>query len=83
YSNNEKIIPVATEDCIKVMSMNFLLENESDPVIWRGPLVSNMVNQFFTDVDWGELDCLVIDMPPGTGDVVLTRTLDFSRRLTK
>ncbi|HBY20732.1 MAG TPA: sodium:proton antiporter, partial [Clostridiales bacterium] len=49
YSNNEKIIPVATEDCIKVMSMNFLLENESDPVIWRGPLVSNMVNQFFTD----------------------------------
>ncbi|HCC07238.1 MAG TPA: sodium:proton antiporter [Clostridiales bacterium] len=72
HVTNEKIIPVTTEDGIKVISMNLLLDNESDPVIWRGPLISNMVNQFFTDVNWGELDCLVIDMPPGTGDVALT-----------
>ena len=59
-------------DGIKVISLNFFLENEEDPVIWRGPILSGAVRQFWTDVFWGELDCLVIDMPPGTGDVVLT-----------
>lgn len=67
-----EIIPVVTQDGIKIMSLNFILENESDPVIWRGPIVANVVKQFYTDVVWGELDVLLIDMPPGTGDVALT-----------
>lgn len=66
------IMPPKTEDGIPVMSLNFFLENEEDPVVWRGPVLSSAVRQFWTDVFWGELDCLVIDMPPGTGDVVLT-----------
>ncbi|MFT5873566.1 MAG: Mrp family chromosome partitioning ATPase [Clostridium sp.] len=66
------IIPVRTTEGIDVISMNFLVENEDDPVIWRGPAVSGVVKQFWTDVIWGELDYLIIDMPPGTGDVALT-----------
>lgn len=66
------IIPPKTKEGIPVISLNFFLENEEDPVIWRGPVLSGAVKQFWTDVFWGELDCLVIDMPPGTGDVVLT-----------
>ena len=57
---------------IKVMSVNLLLPDEEAPVIWRGPVISNMVKQFWTDVIWGELDYLLVDMPPGTGDVPLT-----------
>lgn len=64
--------PVTTSDGIKVMSLNLLMESEEDPVLWRGPIISGMVKQFWTDVLWGELDYLVIDMPPGTGDVALT-----------
>lgn len=66
------LYPVITDDGIKVMSLNLLIENEEDPVLWRGPIISGMVKQFWTDVIWGELDYLVIDMPPGTGDVALT-----------
>ena len=66
------IMPVRTTEGIDVISMNFLVENEEDPVIWRGPAVSGVVKQFWTDVIWGELDYLIIDMPPGTGDVALT-----------
>jgi Mrp family chromosome partitioning ATPase len=66
------IEPIVTSDGIKVVSLNFFLDNEEDPVVWRGPILSGAVKQFWTDVFWGELDCLVIDMPPGTGDVVLT-----------
>lgn len=66
------LLPAETEDGIKVMSLNFLIEDESDPVIWRGPIIANMVKQFWTDVLWEDLDYLVIDMPPGTGDVPLT-----------
>jgi Mrp family chromosome partitioning ATPase len=66
------IEPIKTNDGIPVISLNFFLENEEEPVIWRGPVLSGAVKQFWTDVFWGELDCLVIDMPPGTGDVVLT-----------
>jgi Mrp family chromosome partitioning ATPase len=72
YATKEnEIIPVEV-DGIKIMSLNYLVQNESDPVIWRGPILGNVVKQFYTDVVWGELDVLLIDMPPGTGDVALT-----------
>lgn len=64
--------PVKTKDGIEVMSMNFLMDFEEQPVIWRGPMIGNAVKQFWTDIIWGDLDYLVIDMPPGTGDVALT-----------
>lgn len=70
--NEMGIVPSRTKEDIPVVSLNFFLENEEDPVIWRGPVLSGAVKQFWTDMFWGELDCLVIDMPPGTGDVVLT-----------
>lgn len=68
----EFIYPIETEDGIKVMSLNFLIEDENQPVIWRGPIIGGTVKQFWTDVLWEELDYLIIDMPPGTGDVALT-----------
>ncbi|RDY24090.1 ATP-binding protein [Romboutsia maritimum] len=71
-STEQFIFPVETEDGIKVMSLNFMIEDENEPVIWRGPVVSGAVKQFWTDVLWEELDYLIIDMPPGTGDVALT-----------
>jgi Mrp family chromosome partitioning ATPase len=70
--NNDMILPVETSDGMKVMSLNFVTENEEDPVICRGPIISNMVKQFWTGVLWENLDYLVIDMPPGTGDIALT-----------
>jgi Mrp family chromosome partitioning ATPase len=66
------IVPVETATGIKIMSLNLLTENETDPVIWRGPVIGGVVEQFWTDVFWGDLDVLFIDMPPGTGDVPLT-----------
>ncbi len=57
---------------IKIMSINLLLENEDDPVIWRGPLMSGVIKQFWTEVVWGDLDYLIVDLPPGTGDAPLT-----------
>ena len=72
YGNKEKEIFPVEKDGIKVISLNLLIEDENQPVIWRGSLLSNCVNQFWLDVIWGELDYLVIDMPPGTGDVSLT-----------
>lgn len=68
----EGMYPAVTENGIKVMSVNLLLDNEEEPVIWRGPVIGSIVKQFWTDVIWGELDILFIDMPPGTGDVPLT-----------
>lgn len=68
----EMMLPVETSDGIKVMSLNLLNDKEEEPVIWRGPMISGIVEQFWTDVLWGDLDYLVIDMPPGTGDVALT-----------
>ena len=72
YGTNDAIEPVVSEEGIKCMSLNFLMEDENQPVVWRGPIVANAVKQFYTDVVWGELDILLIDMPPGTGDVALT-----------
>ena len=66
------IEPRVTKNGIKLMSMNLLLPAEDTPVIWRGPIIANIVKQFWTDVIWGDLDYLVVDMPPGTGDVPLT-----------
>ena len=66
------LLPVATPTEIEVMSLNLLTENETDPVIWRGPVLAGAVKQFWTDVIWGDLDVMFIDMPPGTGDVPLT-----------
>lgn len=71
-ANEHGIIPITTQDGIKVMSLNLLMDEEDKPVIWRGPILSSIVQQFWTDVLWGELDYLIIDMPPGTGDVALT-----------
>lgn len=70
--NGMGILPVVSGDGLPVVSLNFFLPNEEDPVIWRGPMLSGAVKQFWTDVYWGDLDYLFIDMPPGTGDVVLT-----------
>ena len=66
------IFPTRTRDGLLVMSANLLLDNPEDPVIWRGPLIGNMAKQFWTDVVWGNLDYLLVDLPPGTGDVPLT-----------
>ena len=73
YSPDGKyLLPVKTESGIKVMSINLLLENDSDPVVWRGPIIAGTVKQFWTDVMWGDVDYMFVDMPPGTGDVPLT-----------
>lgn len=70
--NELGILPAETANGIKVMSVNLMLENEDTPVVWRGPVIAGAVKQFWTDVAWGELDYLFVDMPPGTGDVPLT-----------
>ena len=66
------IYPIEAKNGIKVMSVNLLLPREDEPVIWRGPILANMVKQFWTDIVWGEIDYLFVDKPPGTGDVPLT-----------
>ena len=66
------IYPAETVGGIKVMSINMLLDDDTTPVIWRGPVLAGVVKQFWTDVVWGELDYLLVDLPPGTGDVPLT-----------
>ncbi len=66
------ILPAATPTEMEIMSLNLLTENETDPVVWRGPVIAGAVTQFWTDVIWGDLDVMFIDMPPGTGDVPLT-----------
>lgn len=71
-STETAIIPVRSKTGIDIMSVNLLLENDRDPVVWRGPVIAGVVKQFWTDVIWNDLDFLFIDMPPGTGDVPLT-----------
>ena len=70
--NELGILPQEAENGVKIMSINLLLEHDTDPVIWRGSLIAGTVKQFWTDVCWGDVDCLYVDMPPGTGDVPLT-----------
>lgn len=66
------IYPVESKTGVKIMSLNLLLENETDPVVWRGPIIAGTVKQFWTDVIWEDVDFMFVDMPPGTGDVPLT-----------
>ncbi len=70
--NEMGIFPVETKTGIEVMSLNLLVKNETDPVVWRGPVIAGTVKQFWTDVMWNDVDFMFIDMPPGTGDVPLT-----------
>lgn len=68
----QEILPVEAANHIKIMSVNLLLANDTDPVVWRGPMIGGAVEQFWTDVCWGDIDYLFVDMPPGTGDVAQT-----------
>lgn len=70
--NDQGILPATTKTGIDIMSINLLLENTSDPVIWSGPVIAGAVKQFYTDVVWADIDTMFVDMPPGTGDVPLT-----------
>jgi len=70
--NELGLLPSETKTGIKVMSINLLLEKEENPVVWRGPVISGVIQQFWTDVCWGDVDYMFVDMPPGTGDVSLT-----------
>ena len=72
YGDDRGSYPIAAPDGTEIMSINLLLDDEESPVIWRGPVIANAVKQFWTDVVWGDLDYLFVDMPPGTGDVPLT-----------
>lgn len=71
-ATNDGIQPAVTANGTKIMSVNLLLDNDTEPVIWRGPIISGVVKQFWTDVIWGDVDYMFVDMPPGTGDVPLT-----------
>ena len=69
---DEGILPAESKTGVKLMSINLLLEHDTDPVVWRGALIAGTVKQFWTDVLWGDVDFMFVDMPPGTGDVPLT-----------
>ena len=71
-ASDEGIYPVVSATGVKLVSLNLMLENETDPVVWRGPVIAGTVKQFWTDVMWGDVDFMFVDMPPGTGDVPLT-----------
>ncbi|MBR7136698.1 MAG: Mrp/NBP35 family ATP-binding protein, partial [Clostridia bacterium] len=70
--NDLGLFPVNSKTGVEVMSLNLLMEDETSPVVWRGPVIAGAVKQFWTDVIWGDVDFMFIDMPPGTGDVPLT-----------
>ena len=71
-SDGAGILPCRSESGIALMSLNFLVENPADPVVWRGPVIAGAVKQFWSDVAWGDVDVMFVDLPPGTGDVPLT-----------
>ena len=70
--SEQGIEPVITNGGLRIMSLNMLIDDPSEPVVWRGPVIAGAVKQFWTDVHWGDLDVMFVDMPPGTGDVPLT-----------
>ena len=72
YGTEEYLLPVTTRTGLQVMSINLILENETEPVVWRGPVIAGAVTQFWSDVLWQNVDYMFVDMPPGTGDVPLT-----------
>lgn len=72
FADDRGLLPVPSKTGIDIMSINLLLENETDPVVWRGPVIAGAVKQFWTDVIWEDVDYMFVDMPPGTGDVPLT-----------
>ena len=72
YATEEAILPAVSEKGTQVMSVNMMLDCDTDPVIWRGPVIAGVVKQFWTDVLWQDVDYMFVDMPPGTGDVPLT-----------
>ena len=71
-SNGKKILPATTEGGVKLISVNMMLHDEDAPVLWRGPVISGLAKQFWDEVEWGDIDLMFVDMPPGTGDVALT-----------
>jgi len=72
YGTDEYLMPCTSKTGIQVMSINLILQNETEPVVWRGPVIAGAVGQFWTDVMWQDVDYMFVDMPPGTGDVPLT-----------
>ena len=72
FGSDEGILPFVTESGLKVITSNMLVPSNTTPILWRGALITNAVKQFYTDVVWGQLDLMVVDMPPGTGDIALT-----------
>lgn len=70
--NNSGIVPAVSKTGISIMSLNLLLQDNTDPVVWRGPILAETVKQFYSNVNWGNVDFMLIDMPPGTGDIPLT-----------
>ena len=72
YGTEDYLIPVSTHTGLQIMSINLILEDETEPVVWRGPVIAGAVTQFWTDVMWSDVDYMFVDMPPGTGDVPLT-----------
>ena len=72
YADEIGMYPVTSKGGVDIMSVNLLLENDTDPVLWRGPIVGNVVKQFYSDVIWKDIDYMFVDMPPGTGDVAIT-----------
>ena len=72
YANDDGILPAVSQTGVRMVSLNLLLPSETDPVVWRGPVIAGTVKQFWTDVQWGDVDFMFVDMPPGTGDVPLT-----------
>ena len=72
YGDEAGIFPAVSTLGIKVVSINMMLENEDDAVLWRGPILGGLIKQFYTEVHWGELDYLLIDMPPGTSDIAIS-----------
>ena len=72
YGSDRELYPVLSPKGVQIMSINALLDNDTDPVVWRGPVIAGVVKQFWTDVVWQDVDYMFVDMPPGTGDVPLT-----------